>query len=95
MCKIPLHWNARRRTTTDGSALGKKAEEIPIYGRIVSLADVYDALSSARVYKEAWDESDVLSTIEKEAGHQFDPELVEIFFSRLNVLRSIQERYKG
>ena len=50
------------------------------------------SLSSARVYKEAWDESDVLSTIEKEAGHQFDPELVEIFFSRLNVLRSIQER---
>ncbi len=82
-------------TAKDGSALGKKAEEIPIYGRIVSLADVYDALSSARVYKEAWDESEVLSTIEKEAGHQFDPELVEIFFSRLNVLRSIQERYKG
>lgn len=83
------------RTTTDGTALGKKAEEIPIFGRIVSLADVYDALSSARVYKEAWDESEVLSTIEKEAGHQFDPELVEIFFSRLNVLRSIQERYQG
>ena len=81
--------------TTDGNALGKKGEEIPIYGRIVSLADVYDALSSARVYKEAWDESEVLKTIEKEAGHQFDPELVEIFFSRLNVLRSIQARYQG
>jgi response regulator RpfG family c-di-GMP phosphodiesterase len=60
----------------------------------VALADVYDALSSARVYKEAWSESDVLSTIEKEIGNQFDPELVEIFFSSLNVLRSIQERYK-
>ena len=82
-------------TAPDGSVMGKKGEEIPIYGRIVALADVYDALSSARVYKEAWDESDVLSTIEKEAGNQFDPELVEIFFSRLNILRAIQERYKG
>jgi HD-GYP domain-containing protein (c-di-GMP phosphodiesterase class II) len=78
----------------DGKPRGKKGEEIPIFGRIVSLADVYDALSSSRVYKDAWKESDVLETIEKEAGNQFDPELVEIFFSRLNVLRSIQNRYK-
>ena len=80
--------------TPDGKARGKKGEEIPIFGRIVALADVYDALSSARVYKEAWKESDVLETIEKEAGKQFDPELVDIFFSRLNVLRSIQHRYR-
>jgi HD-GYP domain-containing protein (c-di-GMP phosphodiesterase class II) len=78
----------------DGTPRGKKGEEIPIFGRIVALADVYDALSSNRIYKEAWDESEVLSTIEKEAGHQFDPELVEIFFSRLNILRSIQNRYR-
>lgn len=78
----------------NGKARGKKGDEIPIFGRIVALADVYDALSSARVYKEAWSESDVLSTIEKEAGAQFDPELVEIFFSRLKVFRSIQERYQ-
>jgi len=80
-------------TTPDGKPLGKKGDEIPIFGRIVALADVYDALSSKRVYKEAWDESDVLTTIEKEAGAQFDPELVEIIFSRLHVLRSIQTRY--
>jgi HD-GYP domain-containing protein (c-di-GMP phosphodiesterase class II) len=78
----------------DGSPRGKKGTEIPIFGRIVALADVYDALSSARVYKEAWNESDVLAIIEEEAGRQFDPELVEIFFSSLNVLRSIQERYQ-
>ncbi|MBI9083584.1 MAG: HD domain-containing protein [Desulfobacterales bacterium] len=77
----------------DGSAKGKKEEEIPIFGRIVALADVYDALSSARVYKEAWSEKDVLDTIEKESGAQFDPELVEIFFNRIEVLRSIQQRY--
>ena len=78
----------------DGTPRGKKSEEIPIFGRIVALADVYDALSSTRVYKEAWDESHVLYIIEKEAGHQFDPEIVEIFFASLNVLRSIQDRYQ-
>ena len=77
----------------DGSATGKRGEEIPIYGRIVALADVYDALSSARVYKEAWDEAEVLSNIEESAGGQFDPELVEIFFESLDLLRSIQKRY--
>lgn len=77
-----------------GKPMGKKGNEIPIFGRIVALADVYDALSSKRVYKEAWDEHDVLKTIEKEAGAQFDPGLVEIFFSRLNILRSIRNRYK-
>ncbi len=79
----------------EGKPLGKKEEEIPLFGRIVALADVYDALSSARIYKEAWDESEVLATIEKEAGHHFDSELVEIFFSCLDVLRSIQARYSN
>jgi response regulator RpfG family c-di-GMP phosphodiesterase len=79
--------------STEGKPIGKKGEEIPLFGRIVALADVYDALSSARIYKEAWDESEVLATIEKEAGHHFDPELVQIFFSCLDVLRSIQRRY--
>jgi HD-GYP domain-containing protein (c-di-GMP phosphodiesterase class II) len=73
---------------------GKKAEEIPLYGRIVALADVYDALSSARVYKEAWDESEVLAKIETESGRHFDPELVEIFFSSLDILRAVQRRYR-
>jgi HD-GYP domain-containing protein (c-di-GMP phosphodiesterase class II) len=77
----------------EGKPLGKKGEEIPLFGRIVALADVYDALSSARIYKEAWDESEVLATIEKESGHHFDTELVEIFFSCLDVIRSIQARY--
>ncbi len=80
-------------TLPDGKARGKKGEEIPLFGRIVSLADVFDALSSARIYKEAWDETTVLTIIEEEAGKQFDPELVEIFFACLPVLKSIQQRY--
>jgi HD-GYP domain-containing protein (c-di-GMP phosphodiesterase class II) len=78
---------------SDGRPMGKKGEEIPLFGRIVALADVYDALSSARIYKEAWSEPDVLATLEKEAGYHFDPELVEIFFSILDIVRSIQRRY--
>jgi HD-GYP domain-containing protein (c-di-GMP phosphodiesterase class II) len=80
-------------TRSNGSARGKAKEEIPLFGRIVCLADVYDALSSARSYKEAWGESRVLETIEEGAGSQFDPELVDILLSRLDVLRSIKGRY--
>jgi response regulator RpfG family c-di-GMP phosphodiesterase len=81
------------RTRPDGIPLGKKGNEIPLFGRIVALVDVYDALSSARIYKEAWNEARVLDTLEKEAGAQFDPELVDIFFSSLDMMRAIQERY--
>jgi response regulator RpfG family c-di-GMP phosphodiesterase len=79
---------------SDGRPKGKKKEEIPLYGRIVALADVYDALSSVRVYKTAWDESKVLGVIESETGRHFDPELVEIFFSSLDILRAVQRRYR-
>jgi len=78
----------------DGRPKGKKEEEIPLYGRIVALADVYDALSSVRVYKTAWDESKVLGVIESESGRHFDPELVGIFFSSLDILRAVQRRYR-
>jgi response regulator RpfG family c-di-GMP phosphodiesterase len=79
---------------SDGRPKGKKGEEIPLFGRIVALADVFDALSTTRIYKEAWKEADVLETLEKESGFHFDPELVEIFFSSLDVIRAIQKRYR-
>lgn len=77
-----------------GSAQSKKGEEIPLFGRIVALADVYDALSSARCYKEAWDEDKILSILKEESGRQFDPELVEIFLEIFDTIKSIEERYR-
>jgi response regulator RpfG family c-di-GMP phosphodiesterase len=72
---------------------GRRGDEIPLFGRIVAIADVYDALSSKRAYKEAWDEADILQTLEDGAGKQFEPELIRVFLSSIDVIRSIQQRY--
>jgi HD-GYP domain-containing protein (c-di-GMP phosphodiesterase class II) len=71
----------------------KRAEEIPIFGRIVAIADVYDALCSRRSYKEPWDEDRILEEMRKSSGSHFDPEVVDAFFACLDVLKSIAERY--
>ena len=76
-----------------GAAVGKKGAEIPLLGRIVAIADVYDALCSKRVYKESWDEGRVLETLKSESGKQFDPEIVDAFFSSLNMIKAIAHRY--
>jgi HD-GYP domain-containing protein (c-di-GMP phosphodiesterase class II) len=76
-----------------GKPRGKKGEEIPIWGRIVALADVYDALSSNRVYKEAWTEEDVLLTIKEDSGTHFDPEVVKSFFEVYDQIKAISQRY--
>lgn len=65
-------------------------EEIPISARIVALADVFDALSSKRVYKPVWDDEAVLIEIQSQAGKQFDPEVVMAFFEILPTIREIQ-----
>ncbi len=72
---------------------GKAGEEIPIAARIVALADVYDALVSARVYKDAWPEDRVMDTITGEAGTRFDPEVVSAFLEIYEVISAIRARY--
>jgi len=80
-------------TEGNGKPVGRKGTEISIYGRITALADVYDALRSARVYKQAWSEEDVLAEIRKLRGTKFDPELVDIFFEIQPEIRQISEKY--
>ena len=77
----------------DGAARGRVAQEIPLFGRIVALADVYDALSCRRVYKAAWKEEDVYEEIRKLAGVKFDVELVEAFFEVLPNILTIASKY--
>lgn len=68
-------------------------EDIPLCARIVSLADVYDALCSKRVYKEAWDDEAVLKEISDQSGKQFDPEVVKAFFEVQPIIRSIRHAW--
>ena len=76
-----------------GGARGKQGEEIPVFGRVVAIADVYDALSSKRVYKEAWDQDRVLEAVRAVSGKQFDPEMMDAFFASLDTINNISERY--
>lgn len=82
------------KTDKHGNILPKRGSDIPLMGRIVSIADVYDALSFARVYKEAWEQEKVLSTLWEERGKQFDPEIVDVFFENLIQIRAIAEKYE-
>jgi putative two-component system response regulator len=66
---------------------GLAGDHIPLPGRIVAVADVFDALTHDRVYKEAWPAEEALHEIQTQAGRQFDPDVVEAF------LRGYRERH--
>ena len=65
----------------NGYPHGMKGEEIPLQGRIMAIADAYDALVSARPYKAALSHSEAVAIIEKDSGKHFDPILVEVFLA--------------
>ena len=71
----------------------KKGEEIPLYGRIVAVADVYDALCSRRSYKEPWEEKRIIEEMGRLSGRHFDPEVLDAFFSCIDTLKFIAHRY--
>jgi PAS domain S-box-containing protein len=76
----------------DGSGYpaGKRGEQIPLSARIVALADVYDALTSKRTYKEALPPDEAARIIMSERGTHFDPEIVDVFSRNLDTFRRIQ-----
>ncbi len=73
-----------------GYCEGLRGEEIPLSARIVALADVYDALTSKRVYKPAYEPERAKSIIEAESGAHFDPVIVDAFTARFADFLAIQ-----
>lgn len=76
-----------------GYPQGLKGDDIHIYGRIASLADVFDALTHKRIYKDAWEIDRVVSYIKEESGKHFDPGLVQIFLDNLEEFVSINSAH--
>ena len=71
-----------------------KEEEISIEGRITAIADVFDALGSDRVYKEAWEDERIFEYFKEQKGKQFDPKLVDLFFENLDNFLEIRNKFK-
>lgn len=75
----------------EGYPQGLKREEIHIYGRIVALADVFDALMHKRVYKDAWSIDETIAYIVEHSGTQFDPYIVKIFEEHIDEFVAISK----
>jgi len=76
-----------------GYPYGLIAEEIPLCGRLMSIIDVYDALTSERVYKTAVDHEQALKIIQNERGRQFDPNITDAFMEVENEIRKIKYKF--
>ncbi len=81
----------------DGSGYpnGLAGVEIPLCGRIVALADVYDALTSKRVYKEAYSHRKACRIIRGEVGSHFDPQIAEVFLEHAEEFNQIRLAFAG
>lgn len=79
----------------DGSGYprGLAGTAIPLVGRIVAIADVFDALTSARPYKKPWSIEAALAFMREQSGRHFDPTLVEHFLAAIGEIAPICERY--
>jgi len=87
---IELHHEAWDGT---GYPHGLKGEDIPMEARIISVADVFDALSSARPYKKPWTNEAAITYLQQHAGQQFDAECVEVLADSQDALIEIQQRF--
>ena len=79
----------------DGSGypLGLAGEQIPLVGRIVAIADVFDALTSARPYKEAWPVEKAVEHLEQQRGKHFEARLVDVFLEQMPALLEVKQRW--
>lgn len=86
-CAISHHewWNGK------GYPYGLSGEEIPLYGRIAAITDVFDALTSDRPYKKAWIVEDAIKHLEDQRGKQFDPQLLDLFLECIPDILKIKE----
>ena len=72
---------------------GRSGEDIPLEARIVAVADIFDALTSRRVYKEAWSNGEAIEELKKLAGEKLDRDCVDALISNLEQVERIQRQF--
>ncbi|MES2886084.1 MAG: HD domain-containing phosphohydrolase [Pseudomonadota bacterium] len=80
-------WNGK------GYPRQRAGEDIPIEGRIVAIADVFDALTSERPYKQAWTVEKTIAVMQQDTGSHFDPNLMPLFIERLPEMLAVKAHY--
>jgi putative two-component system response regulator len=95
LLKMARQVAATHHESWDGSGypLGLSGEEIPLVGRIVAIADVFDALTSIRPYKNAWTVEDSISYLQEQSGIRFDPKLVPLFVENLKPILVLMKQF--
>lgn len=94
-CGATIALSHHEKYNGKGYPKGLKAEEISIFGRIVAVADVFDALTSQRPYKRPWSFEDAIDFLKKESKEHFDPNLVELFIGSIDEVREIYLKFQS
>ncbi len=90
---VEVAQNHHEKWDGSGYPRGLSGEDIPLVGRVVALADVFDALTTERPYKKAWSVEDAMTFIREQSGKHFDPRLVDLFEEILPEILKIREEY--
>jgi response regulator RpfG family c-di-GMP phosphodiesterase len=84
----------QERWNGSGYPRGLSGEDIHIFGRIISIVDVFDALSSKRCYKDSWNKQDIIDYFKQERNKQFDPKLVDFFLDNFDEFVEIRNQFE-
>lgn len=85
--------NHHEKWDGSGYPCGLVGEDIPLTGRVVAVADVFDALTTERPYKKAWPIEDAVAFLREQSGKHFEPRLVELFLEILPDILNIREQF--
>jgi putative two-component system response regulator len=89
-----LAWTHHEKFDGSGYPRGLQGEDIPLHGRIVAVADVFDALTSSRPYKLAWPLERAIEFLKEGRGTHFDPVCVDAFLSDMPAIMAIRDQYQ-
>lgn len=89
-----IAWTHHEKFDGTGYPRALVGEDIPLFGRIVAVADVFDALTSERPYKRAWEIDRAMAFLREGCGKHFDPQCVDAFFADWEDVMKIKEQFQ-